>query len=185
LTINATTIAFGDVNLNAPATQTLTLSSTGTASVTVSAATVVGTGFSLSGATFPLAIAPGQSATLSVQFDPKAAGAATGTLTVVSTSLTSPTTVVSLSGTGVTAAYEVNLSWNAPGSSKDPVAGYNVYRALSGSVSYEQMNTSIITTTSYTDSSVETGETYDYQVESVDASGVTSQPSNMTSVVIP
>jgi hypothetical protein len=178
-------MSFGNVNLNAPATQTLTLSSTGAASVAVSAATVLGTGFSLSAATFPLTIASGQTAALTVQFDPTTAGATTGSLTIVSTSLTNPTTVVSLSGTGVAPDYEVNLAWDAPGSSTDPVAGYNVYRAPSGSASYQQLNASVVATTSYTDNTAQAGETYDYEVESVDAEGVTSQPSNMASVVVP
>ena len=82
LSVNATTIAFGNVDLNTPSTQSLTLSSTGTAPVTVSAATVTGTGFTVSGATFPLTLNPNQTATLSVEFDPTAAGAASGSLTI-------------------------------------------------------------------------------------------------------
>jgi hypothetical protein len=186
LSINATSIAFGDVNLNSPATQTVTLSSTGTAAVTVSAATVLGTGFTVSGASFPLSLSPNQTATLSVQFDPTTAGAASGTLTVVSTSLTNPTDVISLSGTGESStAYEVNLTWDAPSSSSDPVAGYNVYRAPSGSTAYQQINPAVVTQTAYTDTSVQAGQTYDYTVESVDASGVTSVASSMASVTTP
>ena len=79
LGIDATSIGFGDVYVNSPATQSVTLSSTGTAAVTVSAATVAGTGFSVSGASFPLTLNPTQTATLSVEFNPTAAGAATGT----------------------------------------------------------------------------------------------------------
>jgi len=53
LSINATSIGFGNVALNTPATQTVILSSTGTASVTVNSAVLVGAGFTLSGPTFP------------------------------------------------------------------------------------------------------------------------------------
>ncbi len=185
LSINATSMAFGDVNVNSPATQTVTLTSTGTASVTVSAATVTGIGFKVSGASFPLTLSPNQAATLSVQFDPTAAGAASGTLTIVSTSLTCPTDVISLSGTGESASYEVNLTWAAPSSSSVPVTGYNVYRAPSGSTSYQQINTSPVTQTAYTDNTVQAGETYDYTVKSVDASDVASVPSNMASITTP
>jgi hypothetical protein len=154
--------------------------------VTVSSAIVLGTGFTVSGASFPLTLNPNQTATLSVQFDPTTTGAATGTLTIVSTSLTSPTAVVSLSGTGESAtSYEVNLTWSAPSSSSVPITGYNVYRAISGSTSYQQINTSLVTVTSYSDTTVQAGETYDYMVESVDASDVTSTPSNMASVTTP
>jgi fibronectin type 3 domain-containing protein len=148
---------------------------------------VLGTGFTVSGATLPLTLTTNQTATLTVQFDPTTAGSATGTLTIVSTSTTNPTDVIALSGTGVSVAYQVNLAWNAPTSSTDPVAGYNVYRAPSGSTSYQQINTSELSqsTTTYVDSSVLNGQTYDYIVESVDASGETSAPSNMAAVPIP
>jgi hypothetical protein len=186
LSINATSVAFGNVTLNTPATQSVTLSSNGTAGVTVSVAAVIGSGFTLSGAMLPLTLNPNQSATISVQFDPTVAGSASGTLTIVSTSLTNPTTTISLSGTGVAAvAYEVNLSWDAPTSSPDPVAGYNVYRSPSGSGSYVQLNSAVVAGTAYVDSDVQNGQTYDYIVESVDAAGVTSSPSNTAVVPIP
>jgi hypothetical protein len=185
LSVNATTIAFGDVDLNSPATQSLTLSSTGTAAVTVSAITLTGTGFTVSGATFSLTLSPNQTATLNVEFDPTAAGAVTGSLTISSNSSTNPRDVISLSGTGVSTAYQVNLSWDAPATSSDPVAGYNVYRAASGGTSYQQLNTSIVTQTAYTDTTVQDGPTYDYVVKSVDAEGNTSVPSNMAAVTIP
>ncbi len=74
LSVNATSIAFGDVNLNSPATQSVTLSSTGTAGLTVNSVTASGSGFTVSGATFPLTLTPNQTVTLSVQFDPTVAG---------------------------------------------------------------------------------------------------------------
>jgi hypothetical protein len=185
LSVNATTIPFGNVNLNSPETQLVTLASAGTLPVVVSAATITGTGFSISGATLPLTLSANQTATLTVQFDPTTAGAATGTLTIVSTSQTSPTDVISLSGTGQSTSYEVSLTWSAPSSSSVPITGYNVYRAPSGSTSYQQINTSLVTQTAYTDTTVQAGETYDYMVESVDASDVTSTPSNMASVTTP
>jgi fibronectin type 3 domain-containing protein len=77
------------------------------------------------------------------------------------------------------------LSWDAPTSSPDPVAGYNVYRSPSGASSYQQLNSSVVTQTTYVDTTVQAGQNYDYIVESVDASGVTSVPSNMADVVVP
>jgi hypothetical protein len=186
LSINATSVAFGNVNLNTPVTQSVTLSSTGTAGVTVSLATVIGSGFTISGATFPLTLSSSQTETISVQFDPTVAGAATGTLTIVSTSLTNPTVTIGLSGTGVAAvASQVNLTWDAPTSSPDPVAGYNLYRSPSGASSYMPLNSAVVTQTTYVDSNVQDGQTYDYIVESVDASGNTSSPSNVAAVPIP
>jgi Abnormal spindle-like microcephaly-assoc'd, ASPM-SPD-2-Hydin len=186
LSINATNIAFGDVDLNTTATQSVTLSSTGTGTVTVTAATVLGTGFSISGSSFPLILSTGQTATIDVEFDPTVAQTDSGTLTVASTSLTSPLTVVSLSGTGVAISYEVDLSWDAPASSADPVAGYNVYRSPSGVSTYVQLNTSAVTQTTYVDTNnILDGQSYNYIVESVDAEGVTSSPSNVAVVPIP
>ena len=154
LSVNATTIAFGNVNLNSPATQTLILTSTGSAAVTVSAATVTGSGFTVSGVTFPITLNPNQTATLSVQFDPTVAGAVTGQLTITSNSSTGSSAVVSLTGTGAAASHQVSLSWNAPTNSADPVAGYDVYRALSGNSSYTQLNSTAMTQTTYTDTNV-------------------------------
>jgi fibronectin type 3 domain-containing protein len=155
--------------------------------VTVSAATLTGTGFTVSGAAFPLALSPNQTATLSVEFDPTAAGAVSGSLTITSNSSTGSSTVITLTGTGEATSYEVNLTWDAPSSSSDPVAGYNVYRSPSGGTSYQQLNTTVLpmTPTTYVDTTVQAGQTYDYIVESVDASGVTSAPSNMASAPIP
>jgi hypothetical protein len=183
LSINATSVPFGNVEVNTAATQSVTLTSTGTTAVTVNSATLTGTGFTLTGATFPVTLSPGQTAMLDVQFEPTAAGAATGQLTVTSNSTTNGTAVIGLSATGT--APEVDLSWDAPSSSADPIAGYNVYRTLSGSSTYELLNSSVDTETAYVDNTVQSGLTYDYIVESVDDSGTESVPSNMISMTIP
>ena len=185
LGISATSLAFGSVTVNSPSTQSVTLTSIGTGSVTISAAAVTGTGFTVSGVTFPVTLASSQTATLEVQFDPTTAGAATGQLTITSNSSTNSTAVITLSGTGTAAFYAVNLSWEAPTSSVDPVAGYNVYRAPSGSSTYALLNSSPETETSYMDSTVVNGQIYDYIAESVDASGIESIPSNVFTVSIP
>jgi fibronectin type 3 domain-containing protein len=77
------------------------------------------------------------------------------------------------------------MAWNAPTSSVDPVTGYNIYRSPSGAGTYQLLNSSPDTGTSYTDPGVTSGQSYDYYVESVDASGNLSVPSNTTTVTIP
>jgi fibronectin type 3 domain-containing protein len=134
---------------------------------------------------FPVTLNPGQSAILNLQFQPAATGAVTGELSITSNSSTNPKPMISLSGTGTTTAHSVDLSWNAPVSSTDPVAGYHVYRSPGGSASYQLMNSTIDTQTAYVDSTVQSGQAYDYIVKSVDAAGVESAPSNVTSVTIP
>ena len=188
LSADVASIAFGGVALSSPATQSVTLSSTGTAAVTVSADTITGSGFTVSSATaLPLTLNPGQTAALVVEFDPAVVGAVSGSLTIASNSSTGSSTVIALTGTGESAStsYEVSLTWDAPTNSTDAVAGYYVYRSPSGGASYQQLNSSPVAQTTYVDSSVTDGQTYDYIVESVDASGITSIPSNMASEVIP
>ena len=188
LNVGAATLNFGDVALNTPATQTVTLLNSSAAPITVSLATVTGAGFSLAGGTFPVTLAAGQATPLAVQFDPAAAGSSTGSLTIISTSLTNPAVVVSLSGTGVLSlSYEVNLNWDAPSNSTDPVANYNVYRSADGGYTYQVLNPSPlpVTQTAYNDTNVQEGQSYDYYVESLDASGVASSPSNLATASIP
>jgi len=183
LNIDASSIAFGIVPVNTTVTQSVELTASGLLPITIVAATVQGVGFSITGTTFPLTLTVGQPATVEVTFDPTAAGAATGQLIIVSTVVTNNIAGINLSGTGELA--EVNLTWDAPSSSPDPVAGYNVYRAPSSGTSYQQLNSSVVTQTSYVDLTVACGQTYDYIVESVDASGITSAPSNMATVNTP
>ena len=82
---------------------------------------------------------------------------------------------------------EVNLAWDAPSSSPDPVAGYNAYRTQSGSTNYTLLNPAplALTPTAYTDLGSGCGVTQNYIVESVDASGMTSEPSNVASATLP
>lgn len=186
LTVGATNIAFGSVNLNSPATQVVMLTSSGTSALTINAATLVGTGFTLSGASFPVTLNPGQEVTLDLAFDPTVAGAATGSLTITSNAASSGTVTISLSGTGQDATqHTVDLSWDAPVDSPDAVAGYNVYRAPSGTTLFELINTSITLPITYTDNTVVSGTNYDYEVMSVDASGNESAPSNIYTADIP
>jgi fibronectin type 3 domain-containing protein len=85
----------------------------------------------------------------------------------------------------VVAAHSVTLTWDAPVSSPDPVAGFNVYRTSSGGTSYQLLNTGLDSLTTYVDYAVQSGLTYTYLVRSVDAQGVESAPSNTTTATIP
>jgi fibronectin type 3 domain-containing protein len=137
----------------------------------------------MSGLTLPVTLNPGKTATLTVGFDPTTAGTFTGQLTITSNSSTKGTATIGLSGTGVPP--QVQLSWNAPESTTDPIAGYDIYRSTGSSTSYQRLNSSVDTTTTYLDTSVQNGVTYNYIVKSVDDSGVESGPSNVTTVTLP
>ena len=185
LQVSATTLPFGDVPVNSTATLTLTLTSSGTAPVTASSAVLKGTGFSDSGVNFPVTLNPNQSATLTVQFDPTVAGAVTGQLTISSNSTTGPTTQIAVTGNGTAVQHEIDLNWDAPANSSDPVAGYNVYRSTDSGGSFTKLTASPDSQVSYTDGAVKSGTTYVYEVKSVDSNGVESGASNQITLSVP
>jgi hypothetical protein len=185
LTVSPTSLAFGNVTLGTTSSLQVTLSSTGTAPVAVSAATLSGTGFAASGATFPVTLNPGLAVTIQVQFDPTLAGAASGQLKVTSNSAINNTAVVQITGTGVAVQHSIDLSWNAPTTSADPVFGYNIYRSTNGGTTFSKLNGSVETALAYTDNAVQSGTTYNYVVKSVDANGQESGPSNQITLPVP
>lgn len=181
LSVNATSISFGNVAINQAATQTVVLTAQG-GPVTVNSLAASGAGFSFSGSSLPVTINAGQSLSLNVKFAPTSAGNATGGLAIGSSA---GSRTVALSGASSATTQKVNLTWAAPTSQSSPLAGYNVYRATGGTSSYQELNSSVTTTTSFTDSSVQSGETYQYYVESVDSSGQASTPSNTATIIVP
>ncbi|WP_348260872.1 choice-of-anchor D domain-containing protein [Telmatobacter sp. DSM 110680] len=182
LSLNATSIAFGPIVINNATTQTVTMTSTGTAPVTVNAVTVTGSGFTVTPVSLPATLNPGQTMNITMTFDPTATGPATGQLTVSSNSSANSTATVALSGTGN--PHQVLLNWGAPSGTSDPIAGYNIYRALGGTTSFAVVN-SMDVLTAFTDSNVQSGQSYEYYVTSVDSTGVESTPSNTTTVTVP
>jgi hypothetical protein len=183
LSANATSVTFGNVALNSPATQSITLTSTGTGAVVVSAISITGTGFAVSGATVPLTLQAGQTATINLQFDPKSSGAASGQLTITSDATSNSTIGIGLNGTG--SSYSVSLTWAAPSGASDQVVGYNIYRATGSSSTYVKLNSSVNAPVVFSDATVATGASYDYYVTSVDSSGNESVPSNTATLNIP
>ncbi len=100
LSINATSVAFGDVLVNTPATQSVTMTSTGTVPVTINGAPLTGADFTVPGVDFPATLNPNQEATLNLEFDPTTTGPATGQLTIASNSSINGTAVIALTGIG-------------------------------------------------------------------------------------
>ena len=98
LSVSSSSVNFGTVAVGTAVTQPVTLTSTGNAAVTVSSGNVTGPGFSLIGASFPITLNPGQSASLGLQFSPAAAGTLSGQLVLSSNSSTGSATI-GLSGT--------------------------------------------------------------------------------------
>jgi hypothetical protein len=115
---------------------------------------------------------------------PSVAGTFNFTVTVVDNS--NPIQNRSLATSIVVATqHGVVLNWNAPTSTTDPVAGYNIYRASGTGGSYAVVNSALNTQTTYTDNAVVSGAVYTYTVKSVDYTNVESVGSNQVTVTIP
>src|SRR5712692_10350077 len=100
LSVTPPSASFGNVGVGTRNTYAFTLTNSGSASVTVSQANVSGSGLSVGGLSLPLTLTPGQKTTFSVVFAPASTGNITGSVSLVSNALNSPTTIA-LSGTGV------------------------------------------------------------------------------------
>jgi len=151
--------------------------------MTISSVAVAGSGFNASGAAPGLILSRGQTVNLSATFDPAVAGNATGSIIVTSNAANSPI-VITLSGTGVApeASRSVSLSWTASTSS---VSGYNVYSSSVSGGPYAKLTPSELAATSYTDNSVQEGQTYYYVVTAVNSQNQESGYSEQVSATIP
>jgi fibronectin type 3 domain-containing protein len=90
--------------------------------------------------------------------------------------------VQSITGTGTAQTQQsVNLTWDA---SADAV-GYNVYRGTVSGGPYTMINASLHSTTTYTDNTVVSGQTYYYVTTAVNSQSQQSGYSNQTTAVVP
>ena len=173
---------FSSVNIGSSSVLPVSFTNAGTGNVTISNVSISGAGYSASGVSSGQILTPGQTATLNVTFTPSSAGSLPGSITVASNATNSPASV-SLSGTGVQpVSHSVTLTWTA---STSTVSGYNVYRSTVSGGPYSKVNSSLVAGTTYTDSSVQAGQTYFYVVTSVDGSGAESANSSEVSVNVP
>jgi len=179
LAVTPTSVDFGSVTVGTSKTQVGTLSASGS-SVSVSSATVTSAEFSLSGITFPLTIAAGQSVPFTLMFTPQMSGSASAISSF--TSNASNSAAETLTGTGAAPPqHRVDLSWNGTST----VVGYNVYRGGQSGGPYTKINSALDASTTYADSSVQAGQTYYYVTTAVDSSGAESGYSNQIQVPVP
>ncbi|HEY2458201.1 MAG TPA: choice-of-anchor D domain-containing protein [Candidatus Acidoferrum sp.] len=196
LQVSPTSISFGNLNLQTSSTQNVTLQNTGDVSVSINGVSVAGAGFGYSDLSPGYSLSPNQKVTFQVWFKPQVKGPASGTLSVLAASLTSPV-VANLSGVGVTPgtnpaptptpsptpkSHAVHLSWNASTSS---IVGYRLYRSDVAGGPYNSVNGSNIEALSFEDTAVSAGTTYYYVVTAVNSSGEESIYSNQTAAAIP
>jgi len=79
-------------------------------------------------------------------------------------------------------SHSASLTWNAGASN---IIGYNVYRGTTSGGPYSQINSSLLSATNYSDSTVDNGMTYYYVATEVNNEGEESGYSNQTTAVIP
>jgi hypothetical protein len=181
LSVSPATMSFGNVAVGSNSIKQGTLTAV-SSDIKVTSAAWSGQGYSVSGITFPVTIPSGQNIPFTVTFAPEATGNAPGSITFTSDA-TDSAAAETFTGSGMEGSqHSVALSWNA---STSQVIGYNVYRRIGSSGSYTKLNPSINSVTSYTDTAVQSGQTYDYVTTAVDASNVESAYSNQATASIP
>jgi P pilus assembly chaperone PapD len=182
LNASRTSLPFGAVNTGSSSVLGATFTNAGNSIVTISNVSVSGAGFTAGGISSGQMLSPGQTATLNVTFAPAAAGSMAGSATVTSDAASSPFKI-SLSGTGAQpATHSVTLNWIA---STATVSGYNVYRSTISGGPYAMVNSSLVNSTTYLDSTVQSGQTYFYSATSVDSGGNESIFSTEATAIIP
>jgi hypothetical protein len=183
LVASAASLSFGSVTIGDTPSQQVILKNTGNASADISSVSLTGNSYTLSGVTSNLVLSPDQSANLMVKFSPKTTGSLPGKVTISSNAAGSPL-VIQFSGTGADTSqqHSVALNWDQ-GTSQ--VVGYFIYRASKPSGPYTKLNSQASSETSYTDSSVASGQTYYYVVTSVNSENIESAYSGQVSVTVP
>jgi hypothetical protein len=181
LGVSPATLNFGNVTVGSSASLQATLTASN-AAVTISSDQSLSSEFVILGLNLPVTIPAGQSIPVTIQFTPNASGTGSSKAGFISNAANSPT-VEQLTGTGVMqGSHSVDLSWD-PGNG-NPV-GYNVYRGTAKAGPFQEINTALDASTSYTDSTVVSGATYYYVATEVNAQGQESAYSNVAQAVIP
>ena len=189
-TIEAMAVATGYTN-SAVATATYTISSvlpTPTFSVatgTYTSTQIVTIMDTLAGATIYFTTNGATPTTSSAIYTSPITVSSTETMEAMAVATSYTNSAVAKATYTINGGHQVDLSWDAPTSSPVSIVGYDIYRATGSSSTYQLLNSSIDTQTTYVDSTVQSGTAYTYYVESVDSSGVQSAPSSPVGVTIP
>jgi hypothetical protein len=110
-------------------------------------------------------------------------GGTVSCLTPQSKSVASLISLLTLFFSALAAAHTVGLSWDA--STFPNGVGYNVYRGPSANGPNTKINSSLDPNTTYSDTTLQAGETYYYVTTAVDNQGVESAYSNQSEATIP
>jgi hypothetical protein len=183
LVVTPSAFDFGKVAVGQEATRIGTLHA-GNASITVTSADWSGEGFSLSGIAFPVTVAAGQSVPFKVTFAPQRNGGSSGKISFLSDAENSPhsESLRANAAQGEAASHSVSLAWRAGNSN---TISYNIYRGVSSSGPYSKINSSPHSQPTFTDASVQGGQTYFYVTTALNKKGKESRHSNQIQVTIP
>jgi len=183
LAVSPTALNFGNVTVGGKKSLNANLTA-GASNISVSSAAWKGEGYSVSGITFPVTVPAGQSVPFTVTFAPQTSGNSAGGVSFDSDATDSPTAqTFNGAGTESNGGHSVALSWNA--STSQNVTGYNIYRGVASGGPYSRVNSTLNTTTDYSDSAIQSGQTYYYVTTAVSSQGVESAYSNQAAAIIP
>ncbi len=169
LSANPASLVFGNVTVDTTATQNDQLTNTGNTAVDIATVSATGAGFSATGGSNTI-LAPNQSVTVTVRFNPQAAGSASGSLAVSSNA---PALNIALSGTSTAPVqHSVSLAWDPSPSTN--IVSYVVYRRTGATGSFTKVGSTSNTVMTFTDTTVQGNQTYFYQVTCVDSNNVES-----------
>ncbi len=142
--------------------------------------TISGSGFQ-SGASVTFGSVSSTSVTIvsSTQIQAVTPGSPAGTVSIVVTNTNSQSGTLSAA---FTYFHTVGLAWT-DGSSG--VSGYNVYRSSTSGGPYTRLNSSLVSSTSFSDNNVQAGQTYFYVTSAVNSSNLESAYSNQAQTTVP
>ena len=182
ISLSTTALSFNGSSGNV-SSQPLTITVTGSQPVTIRSISFSNSTFFAPSVHLPVTLSSGQRITGQISAHPQST-AQTGKLTIGSDA---GTFTVSLSETAAVkpaTSHSVSLTWKAP-TGADSVDSYQVERAVAGSTQYSVVGSTTAASTTYSDTSVQSGKTYLYEVRAVDDQGVASGPSNTVTLTIP
>jgi Cep192 domain 4/HYDIN/CFA65/VesB-like, Ig-like domain len=119
LEVTPSSVSFSSATVGVPASQSVKLENTGTRALTVTGVVASGTGLSIGGFSGSTLLNPGTSSSITVQFTPKASGAFTGSVSVMTNTAA---VSASLPVTGEVASAKLALSVGPPSVSFGTVA---------------------------------------------------------------
>ncbi len=179
LSASTGTLDFGSVLVDSTDSLGIILTNTGNENAIIGSVLVTGLGFTASGIGANTTVLPGETAALNVTFTPSARGSIAGTLTIASNA--GNLSIKLVGSGGQFSSRSVALNWDP---SPSDIIGYYVYRMLLDGT-YAKINNAPVVLTEFTDTRIQSGQTYTYAVTAVDADNVESDYSEPATATIP